>query len=201
MPVIAKDKGGGDTNPIPAGAHQAICYGIVDIGTQQPFSENFKPARKVMLMFEFPEERIKLERDGVVRDLPRALSREFTLSLHKKAGLRAFLVSWRGRQFTEQELEGFDLKNVLGANCMANVVHNDKGYANVAAAMPLVKGLQRRNPENELVYFSLDDFQGDELPTSIPEWIRKKIEASDEWGAGEGSGHEPPPPDDDDIPF
>ena len=61
------------------------------------------------------------------RDRPAAISKEFTLSLHERANLRRVLISWRGRQFTAEELGGFELANVLGANAMLNVVHNDRG--------------------------------------------------------------------------
>lgn len=193
-------------NPIPVGLHHAICYGVVDLGTQQPLPGsqfNKGPSRKVMIMWEFPDERIQLERDGRQVDLPRALSKEYTLSLHKKAGLRAALVSWRGRQFTEDELQGFDLKNILGANCMINITHKDNGYEEISAITPLMSKLPKRQPENDLTLFDIDDA---EIPKGVPEWIRKKIEASDEWqSAGDGNGTDdhdgPPPPDDDDIPF
>lgn len=193
-------------NPIPVGMHHAICYGVIDLGTQQPrpgSQFHTGPSRKVMIMWEFPDERIELERDGRRVDLPRALSKEYTLSLHKKAGLRHALVSWRGRQFTDEELKGFDLKNVLGANCMINITHKENGYEEINAITPLMKGLQKRAPENALVLYDIED---DEIPASVPEWIKKKIWQSDEKRGGDGA-HDPgddgaPPPDDDDaIPF
>lgn len=192
-------------NPIPVGLHHAICYGVIDLGTQQPLPGsqfNKGPARKVMIMWEFPEERIELERDGQKLDLPRALSKEFTLSLHEKAALTKALISWRGRPFTEEEKKGFDLKNVLGANCMINVTHKDNGYEEIQAITPLPKGLQKRQPENGVVLYDIDQ----EVPSTIPEWIRKKIAASDEKRSnGHSDGHEEPPPhedsDADEIPF
>lgn len=193
-------------NPIPVGLHHAICYGVVDLGTQQPlpgsqFSKG--PARKVMIMWEFPEERVELERDGRKVDLPRALSKEYTLSLHEKAALTQTLVSWRGKQFTDEEKQGFDLKNILGANCMINVTHKANGYEEVKAITPLPKGLPKKQPENGLVLF---DIEQSEIPASIPEWIRKKILASDEKRSnGHDNGYDEPPPhtdeDSDSVPF
>jgi hypothetical protein len=75
--------------------------------------------------------------------------KRYTASLNEKATLRHDLESWRGRPFTAGELAGFDLESVIGANCILNVVHNpskkDSGkvFANVAAVMPLMKGLPK----------------------------------------------------------
>lgn len=193
-------------NPIPQGVHQAICFGVVDLGTQQPLPSskfNRGPRRRVLLMFEIPEERIQVERDGRMVDLPRALSKEFGLSLHEKAALRKFLESWRGRQFTQDEKAGFEVGNVAGVNCMLNVIHKDNGYEDIAGCMPLAKGMQKRTPENPVTVYDIDQ----PIPATLPEWVRKKIMLSDEhMQAAQNGGHydEPPPShfdDEDPLPF
>jgi hypothetical protein len=203
-----KPEGSNDIEPIAAGVHQAICIRYYDLGTHH-YEWNNKEisSRKVLLMWEVPDERIEI--DG--RDLPRALSKEYTLSLHKKAKLRSDLESWRGKGFTDRELEGFDLDNILGKNCMLNVVHNETEkavYANIASVMPLMKSMEKKQPENQIEYFSFDDAKI-EIPDNTPEWIITKIKDSDEWAAFSDpnyeapfSDEEPPPPDDDgEIPF
>ena len=196
-------------NPMPAGVFHGICYAVIDLGTQQPLPNskfNKGPERKVMLMYEFPDERIDVERDGVTVNLPRACSRDFTLSLHEKAALRKFLVAWRGVQFTPEQLKGFDLSAVLGANAMVTIVHNERGYEDIVACAPLMKGMAKRKSENATMLY---DIETREVPRSIPEWVRKKIAFSVEHmtpEGGDGLGHEPPPRDsdqfgDDDIPF
>lgn len=210
MGLVAKEESKRD--PVPEGAHHAVCYAVVDLGTQPPLpgSQFSKRQHKVLFMFELPEERIQIERDGQQLDLPRAISKDFPVSLHEKANLRKFLTAWRGKQFTEKELEGFELKNVLGVNCVLNVVHNKKGYADIASVMPLMKGAAKRAAENTPIVFDLDEHDHDEeLPETLPQWVRERIERSDEWqasGNGESDGdpgHDAaaPPPDDDDIPF
>ena len=103
MGLMAKDKGGGDFTPIPEDLHLAVCYGIWDLGTQ--FSEKWeKSIHKVVIVWEIPGCRGEFERDGHIKDLPRAISKRFTLSLHKKSDLRKDLESWRGKKFTDEEL-------------------------------------------------------------------------------------------------
>lgn len=206
MALVAKKPEGADIEPIEAGPHQAICIRYYDLGTQ--YMEMFdKSARKVMVMWEIPDSRIEIEG----KDLPRAISREYTLSLHKKAALRADLESWRGKTFSEPELEGFNLDKLLGTNCMLNIIHktNDKGtFANVAGVMPLMKDMKKRKPENPLVSFSFDDAEI-EIPKGTPQWIEDKIKASNEWDAlmkgdspkQEPDFDEPPIQKEDTIPF
>ena len=68
---------------------------------------------------------------------PFAISKRYTLSTHTKSTLRKDLESWRGRAFTPEEEEAFDVANVCGAYCLLNVTHNQGGdgntYANVGS--------------------------------------------------------------------
>jgi hypothetical protein len=73
--------------------------------------------------------------------------KRYTLSLHEKANLRRELETWRGKKFTAEEGEGFDLEKLLGANCQLQVIHNEKDdgtvYANVQAIVPAGRGLEK----------------------------------------------------------
>lgn len=182
MPIVSagtKEK----MAPVPAGAQRAVCYSIIDIGTQTPPNPAYKPGRKVVITWELPDETISTEK-GM---LPRAISGTFGLSLGPKATLRKFLESWRGRPFTADELKGFDLKNVLGANGLLNVVHapskSDPSvvYANVGGIMPLPKGMTAVKATNELVLWDIPQSGPINIPDKIPAWIRERIMQSDEY--------------------
>ena len=188
MGLIAKDKGGGDFTPIPEDLHLAVCYGIWDIGTQ--FSERYgKAVHKVVIVWELPGCRGEFEQDGIKKNLPRAISKRYTLSLHKKADLRKDLESWRGRKFSDEELKGFDVKKLLGIPCQIQVLHTkneDKVYANIAAITKAPAGT-KINPENPLKFFSFEE--GIAVPTGTPEWIMALIRQAEE-SAPEGEYHE-----------
>ena len=192
MPIIAKDKGGANFAPINAGMHHAVCYGVVDIGTQPQHNPQFKAKRKIIILWEIPGERIEIEKDGVKKNLPRAISKEFTLSLSDMGNLRPMLESWRGRAFTKEELAGFDVANVIGANCLLNVIHETKGdktYGNIASVAPLMNSMKKIKQELPNLTFSLDEFpRGTEViwPENLPEWIQTKIKQSEEyeWRSG-----------------
>jgi hypothetical protein len=186
MSLTAKDKGGSDFEPMPIGMHQAVCFGIVDLGTQPTNNPQHRPSRKVAFIWEVPSERIEFEKDGRKVNLPRNITAMWTCSLHKKSNMRAMLQSWRGRPFTEEELDGFDLQNIMGANCLLNVVHTPKGdktYANVASVNPLAKGMVKMKPENETLTFDLDKYLAKEydFPKNLPEWLKAKVMQSEEY--------------------
>jgi hypothetical protein len=209
MGLHASDKGNGqDFEPIEAGLHHAICYAIFDLGHQLNRKYD-KHQHKVLINWELPEERIVIKKDDGPHELPRAISRQYTLSLSKKAYLRKDLETWRGRNFTPAELEKFDLTKLLGVNCTLQIMHNnvdDKTYANVAAVVPLQKHLEKKEPENPLKYFSFEE--GRDIPDGVPEWIVKIIHNSLEWQEPENECLDGPPndmlpdfEDPNDIPF
>ena len=195
MGLIAKETGnggGGNYEPIEAGMHQAVCYGIIDLGTH--YDETYKKSNhKIMIQWEFPELRIDITRDGQTVNVPRITSKRYTLSLHEKAGLRKDLESWRGRAFTAEELRGFDVHNLLGVNCLLNIVHQTKDgktYANISSIVPLMKGQVKIPAETPLTFFSLTD--GDDIPRGLHERVVELIMASEEWAnrVSQGGGQQ-----------
>jgi len=78
------------------------------------------------------------------------VARVYTLSLHERAALRKDLESWRGRKFTEIELDGFDLERLIGVNAQVQVTQDlsDDGttYANVSTVVPPGKGAPKLAP-------------------------------------------------------
>lgn len=199
MALTAKSTGTGDFEPLATGLHHGVCYGIVDLGTQPSNSPKFKDSRKIAILWEVPSERIEYEKDGKKYNNPRGVSGMWTLSLSEKSKLRPMLESWRGKPFTAEELEGFDVKKVLGANCYLNIVHKNgsgqnagKVYANVASVNPLPRGAGQLKPENPLIWFSIEECQGEiNVPATVPDWLKAKIMQSAEYKK-DSPGHQEP---------
>lgn len=158
----------------PEGTHPGRCVWVIDLGTQA--SDMFKTkARKVLLGWELPNEK---REDGN----PFVVIGTFTASLGEKAGLRKALVSWRGRDFTPEELAGFDSRNVLDRPCMIQVGRTNTGNAKVLNVMALPKGMTVPPRISPTIYFSLDEGMFDQkVLADIPELFRKQIEASPEY--------------------
>lgn len=174
MGIMAKAKDGEKEYKLCSpGAHTAICNMVVDVGMQQT---GYGPKHKVYFRFEVPGERVEWEKDGQKHEGPLSIGQFFTVSLSQKSTLRGFLESWRGRAFTKQELDGFDLFNVAGVPCILNVVHNTveggKTYANIKAIMPLPKATAKPKAENPVLKYS-PDAPGDK--DKLPDWLKEKI--------------------------
>lgn len=172
--------GGGDFAPAPAGAHLARCYRIIDLGTQvSHWQGQERAAKKVLLSWELPDAKIP---DGKLAGQPFSISERFTAYLGEKMRLRAVLEAWRGRQFTKEERDGFNLENILGKPCYLNVVHasnNGKTYANIASIMPVPNGMKVQGQINESVMFSLEKFDPvvfNSLSKNLQETIKKSPE-------------------------
>lgn len=178
----ATDSGSGTFEQAPTGTHVARCYKLIDLGTQlREFQGESKKSRQFIMGWELPGE---LMTTGEYAGQPFTVSKFYTLSLHEKATLRAHLKSWRGRDFTPAELEGFDLKNLLGKACMVSVVMNDKGRATVGGVMALPKGMTVPDAVNPNVYFSLDPEEFDPAAfDAFSDKMKAIITPSDEYKA------------------
>ena len=84
------------------GTYLAVCCGMVDLGAVYN-KRYYKYQDKVLLLWEVPGETIEI--DG--KEEPRILSARYTATLGTQGNLRRDLVSWRGKEFTEDELDEF----------------------------------------------------------------------------------------------
>lgn len=141
--IVAKASGG-TYIPAPAGVWAGVCVDVVDLGPMvQEFAGKKRTLHKIRIVWQISETRA----DGK----PYSASKMYTLSLHEKASLRKDLESWRGRAFTEPELQGFDVETVLSAAALLNIVENLKNgtkYANVAGVMRLPKTMEAPTPRD-----------------------------------------------------
>lgn len=149
--VIATAKGGTFT-PHPEGQFAARCVDVINFGEKLE-SYVGKPEKlvpKVGIVFRTGE----VNEHGDVIDLVR----EFTVSMFETANLRQFLEAWRGKSYTDDEVEeGAPLHKLVGHPALITVEHKKSGqgrtYANIkgitslpkqmASAAPVADGYER----------------------------------------------------------
>jgi len=178
---------------IPAGLHRAVCGSVVDLGTHHDATWN-KDKRECRLTFELSDVRTEYEKDGEVKDLPRLIGKPYTLSLDDRSNLRKDLQAWRNKAFTQVELQGFDIAKLVGVPCMVNVEHYErqgKTCAGIGSIVGLAQGMQAPQPEGDTYYYSIDD-HGQTFPENMPEFIKKKIMASQEMSGAPQAPAAPP---------
>ena len=161
----------------PAGNHVARCYSMIEIGTvEENFKGEPKTLHKVRISWELPSETKVFNTEK--GEQPYSISKEYTLSMHEKSNLRRDLQAWRGKAFTEDEANAFDITKLLGQPCMVNVVHeaskNGNTYANVSGITPLPKGFVCPPAVNPVFVLSYDEFDFNKFD-KLPEFIRNKM--------------------------
>ena len=206
--IVSAASGGQDFEIHPEGPTAARCTRIIDLGTVDgEWKGKKKKDHKIVFCFESAV--LLGDSAGEFAGQPYLITQRYTASLGDKANMRKSLESWRGRKFTEAELEAFDLKNVLGKACMLNMVHSDpkagKVYSNIATMMPLPAGMTAPQAVGKLVFFSLSAFD-QEVYDGLSDYYKEAIAGSDEYKALKSGKPASKPTqaaviDDDDIPF
>lgn len=162
MPIIAKQQASSFIPP-PVGTFAAVCVDVVDLGMLEvSFGGKSKKQHKIRIVWQISEVRHD--------NKPHQASKRYTLSLHEKASLRKDLESWRGRAFTPEELEGFDLEKLLGVPALLNIIEDKKPggtFANIASIMRLPKTMEAPTPRD---YVRVVDRQPEEGIAQPEDW-------------------------------
>jgi hypothetical protein len=206
MSTLPNPNEGGDFVLPPEGPTPAICYRVIDIGTQtSSFQGEEKHQHKVIIGWELKGEETIMD-DGQ----PMSIHQRYTWSMFDRAILRQHLESWRGQKFTERDFGpgGFDIKNLLGKACLLNIVHNPKGertYANISAITKLPKGMTAGSLVNNPVYLWLSPEGFDRAVfDALSDGLKRTIEKAPEYvklKSGNGSRPAMAREERDEIPF
>jgi hypothetical protein len=187
MAITAKKGEGFERELIPAGNYVARCYKMVEIGTiPTEYLGETKMLHKVRIGWELPTElKVFNPEKG---EQPCVIDKEYTLSLGEKANLRKDLQSWRGKAFTEQEAEAFDITKLLGVPCMLNIIHVQgkkdatKTYQSIGSVSPMPKGLECPPQVNPTFVFDFENYSQEKFDT-LPDFIKDTIKTSEEFKA------------------
>lgn len=172
MSMIVKKEG---NNPIPQlepGVYKGVASALIDLGIQE--NTMYKTTqRKAIIVWTIIGETVTV--NGEI--LPRVISKEYTMSLGEKSILRKDLEAWRGQSFTPDELEGFNLTNIVNTPCQLQIINqerNGKTYTNIAAIMALPKGIKVDQVEDTYIFDSYEPETWNNYD-KIPNWIKEKI--------------------------
>lgn len=181
MSMIAKDSGGVSIPPLANGVYIAICSGLIDLGVQT--SEQFgTKSRKMIVQWSIIGETVDVNGE----QLPRIMHKQYGFSLGSKSNLRKDLEAWRGRAFTEEELNGFDLKNILNVPCQMQIITKERAgksdVNNISGIMSLPKGnsVDKLN-DTDLVYFDIEDASTYKQFEKTPKWIQEVIKQAENY--------------------
>lgn len=174
--------------PVPAGLHQAICFAVVDIGTQSfAFKGKAQEKRCIRIGWQIPSIRRQfVNNSGTLMDVASSIwSQKITLSMFKKSKLRPLIENWIGKPFkTDEDAWNFEFDSLCGvhAQCQVQVGHEeaDSGevYERVMNVLPPAKG-QLEKREGDSIQFHIENLEA--IPRDLPPFIDKNIRESAEF--------------------
>lgn len=134
---------GEDFKPHPEGGFAVVCVDVIDLGEQvHVYKGKTKVNPRVALAFVSGERR----EDGELF----VITKEFTNSDYETANLRVLLEQWRGKPYTQEQLDegdGLPLHLLAGQAGYMTVAHGQskanpgRTYAGIQSLIPLPKGL------------------------------------------------------------
>ena len=191
MSLMAREKG--KVELIWEWTYLARCVWITDLWTQLVKSKMYGDKLKKLVRFDFelPTEIYEYEDKETKEKIKttKMISTQYTNSLSSNGKMRPMLENWRGRKFSKEELNWFNLWNVLGADCQLQVIHSECWqYANIWNLMPLMKWIQvplwlrekvafwfNEDEKWRIIWFDKAAFEKN------PKWIQEKIMDSEEY--------------------
>jgi len=112
---------------------------------------------------------------------PLSIGKTFTLSSSSKGNLRPFMEGWRGKAFTDEEFEAFDLRNMLGKAAILTIVE-DGEYRVINNVSRLMAGMTAPTQHNASIYFSLAEGEYDpQVYDMLSDKVKETISLSPEW--------------------
>jgi len=167
------------------GTYAARCYSVVDLGTHVETGRyGRKVNRKLRFSFELPDETHVFDEDQGPQ--PLSVHREYNFVMGEKSNLQIDLQRWRNKDFTADELQNFEVANVLGKPCLVSVENkaaqsSGNIYAKVSAIASLPKSFGQLKPAvNKQVYYDVTMGQNDVF-NSLPQFIQERIVECQEW--------------------
>lgn len=172
---------------IEPGNYTARCVSMIHIGkVKDTFEGKEKLVDKVRIGWELPEELIEFEENGQKKSRPRMISKEYNLSLNPKAGLRKMLASWRGKDFTKEQAESFDITALIGVPCLLNIIHKESKdgsavYEEISSVSTIPKSMKPPKQITPTFLFDYEENFDVQKVEALPDFIKNKIKESEQW--------------------
>lgn len=174
---------------IPDGTYMARVAAVIDLGIQEQTDwqtgESTDPKPRALLTWELPTETIAVEHnDGEVENVPRLISKEYTLSSYEQSNLMKLV------KILHPKLKV--LTELLDISCMVSVGSTANGNAKVTSVIAAPNGMPVPELTKAASHFDFDN-PSEDMFLTLPDWVRVKIRSAenysgfaDKWGAGAG---------------
>jgi hypothetical protein len=171
---------------IPAGLHDAICYGVVHAGTvNSPYNNQPRMRNVLYLCYEFPA--IKNVFDEDKGEQPAVTTMMFTYSYSEKGNLLDWINTWSNGKINKKNITDFDIEKLAGLGCKLQIIMDEsegktrsypKGIIGLTAEEK--KTLNKNSLYNPIMIYDVDNHD-QEAFDALPNWLQKKVMESQEY--------------------
>ena len=158
---------------IPVGTYQSRIIGVAELGLQETTYNGVQREQKqVALLFSVYE-----NSDAT----PVVIGRSYTMSMRENSNLRKVIKSIRGKDFTKEELNDWDLIQLLNMPCTVSVDQYEKnGFKNAKITQVGMAMKDSNLPESteKHIYFDMDNTDTWDSFALMPKWLQMKINNS-----------------------
>lgn len=184
MSIQSPIKGGKEFEIPPRGNHVARVYQIIHIGTiPSEWQGQTRDRDVVRIGFELPLE-LRTFKEGEDKKPMVINTGNITNSMGEKSKLRPLVEGIIGTRLHEEEAPYFELTDILGMECMVNIVHETKGdktYARIASTAPVPKGMNVPEAINAPYVLDFNDNWSEMQYRDLPQFLKDMIASSKEY--------------------
>ena len=215
MSLTVKATGSGeDFQKLQPGRYEGTCFRIVDLGTRdKDFKGQVSKKEEIRLDFEITKAIDPVDNQVTMEDdRPFGVGKTYTASLFEMANLRKDLENWKDAVFSQAELDGFNVGDLIGMNARIEIGHTapdpvrgfSGGNPKILKLSRPDGGMQETPTINPKVIFDLEDYCNNfngkadeqskamvEVYDALPEYLQDEIAKSYEYKKAIGNSSEP----------
>jgi len=181
-----KPKGNTDRFVVPAGLQDAICYGVVHIGTHQEEFKGDKKMRNIIyILYELPSITNTFDEDR--GEEPAVISKKFTYTYSERGSLLDWIKTWSNGKINKKNINNFDIDKLVGIGCKLQVMEDEGengSYSYIKGIIALndeeKKTLNKNALHNPIMVYSVDEHDPEKFET-LHVWLQNKIKESQEY--------------------
>lgn len=181
-----KPKEGVNRFMVPAGLHDAICYGIVHTGTVQVEYNSEKKMRNIIyILYELPSVTHVFNEDK--GEEPAAMTKKFTYTYSERGSLLDWIKTWSNGKINKKNINDFDTDKLAGIGCKLQVIQDEGDNGSYSYPKGII-GLTDEEKEtlnkgalhNPVMIFDVDNFDQEKFD-ALPAWLQKVTREGQEY--------------------
>lgn len=171
---------------VPAGLHDAICYGVVHIGTQKSeYQGKPKLRNTVYIMYELPSVTHEFNEDK--GEEPAVVSKKFTYTYSERGNLLDWINTWSNGKVSKKNINDFDIEKLVGIGCKLQIIEDEGSNGSYSYPKGIISLTEKEKETlnkgalyNPIQVYSVDEHDQEKFD-KLPNWLQNKVKESQEY--------------------